>query len=1033
MIQSRCPQIPIQPDIERTSPPPAATSADIKAAQDLLVSQKKNDPTFKDPSKRLKNVLRSSSTKQKKDDAAQWLFKPHQLSAALRKVVEESDNAPLARALIEKGADTNMFHKPPTGSIMKSSGEATPIDYLLIAVRRNATNILSVLASYNPPANNVEAALKQAVEQKLAHACLILLQQDVDPNVNGGAIFDAAVASQDVEIVTLLLRARSKVHHLYVSRNLLIAVEQGNPKLTATLVKYGADVTFADGAALNNAVRKQDVTLVLILLSGLSSAASAKASSAAIDECLSNTSTLSNDEQYLLLESLLCAGATGDSVARCLVSVTRSRRLSFAGLLIKYGANVAYDDNNALRIAVSSCTADLVTVLLEGNVTKAMASALIDEIPLAADDDEMLSMLDLLTARGARGSSLNRALIRAVQRKHHRSVGLLLDHDAKVDADNHQPLRVATTDGNLELLQLLTSKGHPTTESFQTLLPLIPQSPPHINLEMTSLVIRGAGPNGLAANLLDEALYKALISFRTHFVKTIAQLINVLLEAGASPDHQSGRSFRLVAETGSSALLKTFIPRTKKPVSFNPAVPIYMKLNDLDLRRYVIGLILRNGAKGTEIDQALIDALEERPPDDSLVHIISVAADLDFADGQALYVAALSTPIHVMRMLLGATTSYKCRERALKGLSTQATPQRLERITALLDAGVRSTAKNESLVREISSFKDLSVVSLLLDREASCEYNNYKSLSLGIELQNYPLLERLLATRPDAKAISNLVPGIMRLTAAEMRYGLLTRFISSGAHGTALDEALIQEVECKSHRDIQIMNLFIESGATVRHAEARVLRFAVTSAPSTEILATLLQQALPSDLLADLVQSTMRHDEATRIPMLRLLLGKGARGLSVNNAMLVAVAEGPQSLPTLDLLFKYEASINHSRAKAVDIAARLVSDILLQYLLSHEPDRGHLSGSLSSVMSSNSGDADTLATRRFHCAQHLIEYKAVGIAAIHQSWTPEPFASSSPPERSHLPRVVLAPSKPFLETRSGGRRILAVYNYLTLI
>ena len=105
LIRSRCPNVQIEPDIERFQPMPVESGlVDKQAARDVLVQKRREDPKSKDPSKRKRMLLRSKTTKQRAADSETWVFQPHELSLALREAVEESSNVGVAKMLISMGA-----------------------------------------------------------------------------------------------------------------------------------------------------------------------------------------------------------------------------------------------------------------------------------------------------------------------------------------------------------------------------------------------------------------------------------------------------------------------------------------------------------------------------------------------------------------------------------------------------------------------------------------------------------------------------------------------------------------------------------------------------------------------------------------------------------------------------------------------------------------------------------------------------------------------------------------------------------------
>lgn len=443
LIRSRCPNVQIDPDIERFQPKPVESSiVDRYAARDVLVRKRREDPKFKDPSKGLGNVLKSKQAKQKAADSTNWVFEGHELSVALREAVEGSGNVGVAKELIHMGADVNSFKQVSKSRLGGSRINSFPINYTKIAANQNNTDMVSLFATSGVSPDNLVEALEQAVEQNLPNVVLTLLQHGVDPNARNGSIFASAVTSQNPALVRLLLRSRSKIRKDLLSRNLPTAAEQGQSEVVSMLVKYGADTRFKDASTLRKAVHAQSIDLVLTIIQGAKAVARSDIASSVIGEAFSPTSSLTVPEQRLLVEILLCAGANGDPVAQILAPVVRAGHRSIAKLLVKHGANLQYQNAEALRTAVATDNLDMLSTLLLGKIPKEVASSIVDEIPHNCSDERTYSMLSLLIGKGAKGAPLDRALVRTVQHKSYKSVGLLLDHQANVYFERSQPLRV---------------------------------------------------------------------------------------------------------------------------------------------------------------------------------------------------------------------------------------------------------------------------------------------------------------------------------------------------------------------------------------------------------------------------------------------------------------------------------------------------------------------------------------------------------------------------------------------------------------
>lgn len=90
-------------------------------------------------------------------------------------------------------------------------------------------------------------------------------------------------------------------------------------------------------------------------------------------------------------------------------------------------------------------------------------------------------------------------------------------------------------------------------------------------------------------------------------------------------------------------LLELSIYNMSQPASLSPAVHVCMKMKDFRERRTFVNILLKHGAKGQEVNQALIDAVEESSMDKVLIESLLEKADFEYLESRAI--------LTVMRLL----------------------------------------------------------------------------------------------------------------------------------------------------------------------------------------------------------------------------------------------------------------------------------------------------------------------------------------------------------------------------------------------
>lgn len=916
LIQSRCPNIEIEPEIGWARSRPVEPSIiDRHSAHDILIRNRRQNPEFTDPSKSLRNKFKPKQVKQKLADTATWRFEPHELSLALRQVVaeEEMGSAGVAKALIDLGADVNTVKRVQRSRLKGSRVESDPINYAQIATSHNNVDMVYLFATIPVAPTNLVAALEQAIEQNLPRIVLALLQLGVNWSSRGEAILAKAITSQSPTLVKYLLRSRSIAHGDLLTKSLPSAVQQGQIEIVSLLVTYGACTTIEHLSALRKAVQLQRIDIVLAIMKGVDSSGRSQIASSVIGDAFSTRSLLTVHEQRLLIEILLCAGAKGDPVAQVLLHVVRAHHGSIAKLLIKHGADLQFNNAEALRITVASMDLDMLPTLLLGEVSKGTAGSVMDEVPHNCSDDKTYDMISLLIAKGARGGPLDRAAVQAIQHGRGRTIGLLLDHQADVNIESCQPIRMAVTGSDVVTLKLLLTKGRPDPKVMQDLLPLVPQTPLGVKLAMVESIINAAGQHKIDEAVLNDTLLDALRRPSQDGIEQfLIPLVDLLITTGASVDAQRGKCFRLAAETGSLRLMELLISSMSDPTSLSPAVEVSRKMGDPNSRRDFLCILAKHGAKGREIDQALVDSIEEVSVDKGLLQILLGNADLEYLGGRPL-IAAMRLPSAAFMASIIDTgrTSRKIRLNAWQTLYEPGVKQRRTKANLLLQAGIGQEGLDKALIQEISGKRDFHIVKLLLDQKASCDYDGGKSLALAIRYHDGEVLQQLVTNCSKRCTLQAMVPYASAIQETQTRLRCLSLLIRGGATGEPLSQALLQEVEASEHRAPQVIQFLVDHGAEVDYLDGKAVKFVISAPLGVDILKMLVSRTTASRLIGTLIPLVLNHPQDIRTSLLQVLLDQGADEASLNEALVRMVSEGATAQPTIDLLLKHGASVNH--------------------------------------------------------------------------------------------------------------------------
>ena len=553
--------------------------------------------------------------------------------------------------------------------------------------------------------------------------------------------------------------------------------------------------------------------------------------------------------------------------------------------------------------------------------------------------------MSLLISKGATGIPLDKALVSAVEKKPESITTLLLDHKASADYNDVQALQIAASAGDLEVFNLILNKGKPQPRSMRFIFPLVAPDPLRLRYDMMKSIIEVASTAGIPTPLLDGALVKVVDS---QSPEIDLDLINLIIVAGANVNYLGGKPFQTAAKRGSIELLELLVRNAAQPSSLSSAVPIAMRLVEPVLRRKLMAILLDHGAQGPAVAQALTEAVGEKSLDEDLILNLVPKADVNHRHGRALCKAIKSANKKVVAGLIDlGHPNHESRLAALQVTLEPPTGDRLAKLDLLLRAGIDQEGLDRALVQEISNGtnSDVNVIKMLLNRDASCNYDEGKSLQLAVSSKNSQVLRYLVSSKCDSGIMAKMLPLAMQNTNSNTRYACMALLLSGGAKGDEISRALVHAI-CESQgQDPRLVELLIRHGARVDYSEGKAIKHAVSTFIDNGVLELLLGGDGASLVLASLVPLAMSHTQRTRLRILQLLLEKGAQGAQVH---LVSEAG---AICTTDHRHTIEkASVDYQSGEAVRIAAAGGHSSLLDCLLQRSPNPVNLPEALRLAM-----------------------------------------------------------------------------------
>jgi ankyrin repeat protein len=820
--------------------------------------------------------------------------------------------------------------------------------------------------------NETAAVLVHCVKRCEINLVNLLVGHGTSTNFNNGQAVSAAVKGGRLDVLRLLLgngllaghhasRAFSEIP-LPLERDtrydmmkalinagacgpplheeLIRAVTESDDRLIDLLLLGQASVDYQDGAALRIAVQKEQIGLVSKLMSKNPDENSLRKVFPSIRTCSTKFGRLQ------LTQIFLRAGIKGKAVDVGLRDAIRDqsdlRDNALINLLSKGGADANFNQGEGLAFSVDRGDIEIVQSLLLGLTDLSTISA---QIPRAMNVRPVLRRYQILVAlieklseqSDAPAEKVHMALVDAIEENpiDVELLGLLLGKGrADINYDSGEALRKALKQADISVVEAMLKlpDGFPPSvlrlETISSALSTVIDLPSS-NLQRLPK-LRAIVRKGSERNTLSDTLSKALIwEIERHTVNAVseswpsADVLGILLKAGADVNDDSGRSIVLATEAAALPILKILLKHEPKSSVVDAAMSRIVRLTKPDDQLSCSRALLEIGVSDKVIDQVLIEVAGKGSTSLQMTQqLLDFGAFPGYVNGASIKAAANARDLITLRTLLDAKQS----------------PRHLK---AVAD---RQNGINGSLILGAFS-SDLGVCKLLLKHGASVNYGGSVAAKKTTQAGNAKLLQLLLTAEPSSDTLGICFNAARRLN-HDQQYPVLEQILKAGMTGSSVDSNLINGylIDLVESSDVSkaLISLLVDFNASVHYENHRSMRFAILRS-SFEIFSIILKAATERSSFTYCFGEGMR-DEIWRSPLgldkLSLLLDKGACGDPVNEALVESVrASGKESNSILfvDLLLQHNADVDYKNGLALRLACGIGDLSLISKLLTHSP------------------------------------------------------------------------------------------------
>ena len=797
--------------------------------------------------------------------------------------------------------------------------------------------------------HNNASAVGHAIQRNRPNLVAILLQdQDLRAEISSDLVRyiprNASPPDRIGILSKLLVNSASGTH---CSELLITAAEQNDLDTAQLLISYNktdqnlppiCSVNYNAARCLQVAVSRNNLSLVKLL--ALEGAPSKFSVAKAVE---SIPPRMSRDDHFLLIQTLLRAGAEGPEVdAALLAAVTaKHKSIRLVECFVHFGAAVT---DETLMATVTQGSFDILKILLSGNISATTCAAAIPIAMKLHSPEVRYKTIRVLigpaTTTGAEVLELSQAVIDVIH-NFPEDINLLSllcrDGKANINFDNGSAVAHAVKRNDPRILDIvLHSQGSlPSTSTIERALKTamdLPLSDPSRHQKIDAL-LRCTKPQGG----LDDALIHEIKSATS---TTDLTTIKTLLAAGAdvnacenTPEGIAGREGAPVCwavTRNIPAVLDLVLSYRPKPRTVSLAFPLAFSFQD-PTRFTLCEKLLQAGAVGEEVSKALYKAAKGGPPALPLLKLLLPKADVNYKDGLSLRAAVhhgFAEGVELLLSLRAVMPSVPTKLGAFQeAMKIKGKEERFGMVERLLRAGVSGQIVSDALITAVN-LADFELAELLLRMGASVEHRGGHAIRIAASCGENKILGLLvdgkISSKPTLSTLTSGFGGVMTLKEKnkDAYFLVVQTLLEAGMKGDVVNTALVGAVS-DGDSNFKLSELLYNSGASVEWHDGEAINIAVQSF-SMQTLGHLLTKQPPENVLKRAYRSSLNLPKEQRFLMIERILKAGkAIDKHVTNTLTLATKENPSDRKLIKMLLIHDvfdegASIVHA-ARTLDL------------------------------------------------------------------------------------------------------------------
>jgi ankyrin repeat protein len=628
----------------------------------------------------------------------------------------------------------------------------------------------------------------------------------------------------------------------------------------------------------------------------------------------------SNDQNYVRTLLRAPKALQPKVISTCLSAAVQQESEEIVSLLIAYGADPNFDSCSALNMAIGKQYYKLAVALVAGPtpLNHASLQRSLDTTMRLPTCEAQLAFLQILLCCGLNPNSIGLPDLLVCRTRKNDTAGVLmmLSYGVSTAANDAECLRLAISNSNWRLVDAILQTPVSPQQASAALATLRSDAPQPDRLRIIQSLLQ----KGATGSSLEYWLMRAVEDADT-------SLMDLLISAGAPvASNEKSPLFVAVARKDMRGL-QILLNTQPSPELVAKAFPLLRTGHSASERYTTSRLLLKHGAHGPEVDQALVDAVADTLPsrDPALItELVRGGASVNYDNGRVLQLAASQVDLSLLRLLCNAKPTSSAASTALAMAFDSNGNRHLrtaEIINVLLAHGVDEKIALQPLQMAISGGpENIDIIKSLIAA-------NIKLLS--------PAFEYTIAIEDPAR-----------------KAPILDVLLKMGVGQETLDMALAAESRnAVTNKDTTSAQMLVETGASVSHNDGEALSVAVAARNTmlTELLLSGKHQPSRSNatkafraLFNEEHSGHESHDESV-FKIARILLPLGVEQPAIDSALRVALSRIEDSRyidAQIDALLQHKANVNVADGACFVFAASKRDNMMFEKLMLHRPNFG---------------------------------------------------------------------------------------------